>query len=151
MSQDRNDTAKSATDLETKLRHLLGNDALAYVDLQFPDRTEDNEAQKKHNARTARYKKSRALNLAPDSEAVAQACTYFLLRFISKGGESSVKVLTRVVNELSEAGYNQEESRASILRLVHDVDARESSWQLRSRQRLGRQVIEALRQARGNE
>jgi hypothetical protein len=151
MPQDRNGAAKTATDLETKLSQLLGDDALALIDLQLPDQVNGSEAQKKHNARTARYKKSRALNLTPDSEAVAQACSYILLGVMSRGGKSSGDTLIRIMKELIAAGYDQEESRTSIIRLLTDVDARKSNWRLRTRQRLARQVTEALRRARSNE
>jgi hypothetical protein len=151
MTRDIESSTKTEIELKTQLRQLLGGDALAYVDLQLSDRTDGSDAQKKHNARTARYKKSQAMNLAPDSEAVTQACSYILLELIGRGGKSSGDMLIWTMKELIAAGYDQEESRASILRLIRNVDARKVSWQRRTRQRLGRQVIEALRQARGNE
>lgn len=143
-----NGRAKSlATDpaaLRKRLQALMGDDALAYLDLELPAQHAPDEAQKKHNARTAKYKATKALQLAPDSEAVRQATSNVLMSLLLANGLASPNLFRRSMQELVDAGYDQEESRTSLLRLLATFGERKQAWQRRTRQKLGRAIIEQL-------
>jgi len=135
---------KDAAALRKRLRDLMGDDALAYLDLQLPEQHAPDETQKKHNARTAQYKANKALQLAPDSEAVRQATSNILLGLLLANGPASPNLFRRSMQELVDAGYDQEESRTSLLRLLATFDDRKKAWQRRTRQKLARAIIKRL-------
>lgn len=110
----------------------------------LPLSPQPDQARRKHNARTVRYKEAEALRGAPDSEAVRQATSNVLLSIMGLGGESAKGLLTLAMKELIEAGYDQEESRASILRLLADRDELAGNWKRRTRQKLARVVMAKL-------
>lgn len=149
MSTDLDATSRKkpedADALKQRLRVLMGEDALAYLDLNLPERESPTEAQKKHAARTARYKQEKALQMAPDSAAVQQAVSFAVFGLISRQPEWSRGLFEHAIKELHDAGYDAEESKAAFLRLLASVDERRTSWQRRSRQRLAAKVIEQLR------
>lgn len=149
MSTDLDDTSRKkpedADALKRRLRVLMGEDALAYLDLNLPERESPTEAHKKHAARTARYKQEKALQMAPDSAAVQQAVSFAVFGLISRQPEWSRGLFEHSIKELHDAGYDAEESKAAFLRLLASVDERRTSWQRRSRQRLAAKVIEQLR------
>lgn len=74
-----NSPTHDSAELRQRLQALLGDDALANVDLELPIQPARDEVRAKHNARTARYKQTQALQMAPDSEAVRQATSNVLL------------------------------------------------------------------------
>ncbi len=143
------DADRTTSGLTAKLTHLLGEDATAYANLLDLPEKGMAEARQRHNDRTARYKLGKALSLAPDSEAIAQACCYMVLRSISLGGEAAIRIAARLAEMLVAAGYDKEEAVATVGRLVPEHSERELSWRRRTRQRLARQVIEALSQQEG--
>lgn len=140
------DADRTTSGLTAKLTHLLGEDATAYANLLDLPEKGMAEARQRHNDRTARYKLGKALSLAPDSEAIAQACCYMVLRLIALRGEAAIRIATRLTEALVAAGYDEEEAVATIGRLVPDHSKRQQAWQRRTRQRLARRVIEALSQ-----
>ena len=141
-------SSQSPEDLRKRLQALMGDDALTYLDFELPAKLPPDEARKKHNARTARYKRAQALQLAPDSEAVRQATSNVLLGLMLDAEKSSSSLFILSMKELIAAGYDQEASRASILRLLGSFEERKTAWQRRTRQKLGRVVIEKLRASR---
>ncbi len=140
-------STETEDDLKDRLRTLLGDNALAYVDLELPPATPPDEARKRHNARTARYKHAQALQQAPDSEAVRQATSNVLLSLLLANGPDGPALFRRAVKELTDAGYDQKESRHSLLRLLATYQERRTAWQRRTLQKLGRALV---RQLRGN-
>lgn len=141
-------SSQSPEDLRKRLQALMGDDVLTYLDFELPAKLPPDEARKKHNARTARYKRAQALQLAPDSEAVRQATSNVLLGLMLDAEKSSSSLFILSMKELIAAGYDQEASRASILRLLGSFEERKTAWQRRTRQKLGRVVIEKLRASR---
>ncbi len=139
-------TTLSPAELRKRLQTLLGDDALAYVDLELPAHPNRDEAREKHNARTASYKQAQALQLAPDSEAVRQATSNVLLSMLRANGPATDSIFIRSMMELSEAGYDREESKAALLRLLGTYRERRAAWQRRTRQKLGRAVVKQLRE-----
>ena len=137
--------AQTPETLQKRLQALMGEDILAYIDFELPPRQPPDEAQKKHAARTARYKQAKALQMAPDSEAVRQATSNVLLDLILDAEKASTRLFIRSIEELIEAGYDQEESRTAILRLLTSFAERRAAWHRRTRQKLGRAVIQKLR------
>lgn len=137
--------AQTPETLRKRLQALMGEDILAYIDFELPPKQPPDEAQKKHAARTARYKQKKALQMAPDSEAVRQATSNVLLDLILDAEKASTRLFIRSMEELIEAGYDQEESRAAILRLLSSFPDRRAAWHRRTRQKLGRAVIQQLR------
>lgn len=131
--------------LRKRLKALLGDDALAYIDFESPPKRPPDEARKKHNARTARYKQTKTLQLAPDSTAVQQAVSYAVFGLMSRQPQWSKSLFELTIKELFDAGYDAEESKAAFLRLLASVDERRTTWQRRSRQRLAAELIEQLR------
>lgn len=140
---------RTTSGLTAKLTHLLGEDATAYANLLNLPEQGMTEARQRHNDRTARYKLGKALSLAPDSEAIAQACCYIVLRLIAVGGDGALLVSDRLADALVKAGYDREQAIETVVRLVPEYRLREQRWQHRTRQRLARQVIEALSQQEG--
>lgn len=147
MTKQARDPRSDIPALKAKIRDLLGDDALAYADLQLPQRTGNDGARRKHNMRTARYKTEKALRLAPDSEAVSQACAYTVFTLLGGSGSSTERLLGWILDDLAAAGYDREESEAAILRLKQSASDRKAIWQKRTRQRLGRKAMDALRAA----
>lgn len=134
-------------ELRKRLQALLGDDTLAYVDLDLPTQSAPDEARKKkHNARTASYKQAQALLLAPDSEAVRQATSNVLLSVLLANGPYGPDLFRRALRELIDAGYDLEESRDSLLRLLSGYGDLREAWQRRTRQKLGRAVVKQLRE-----
>lgn len=131
--------------LRESLKQLMGDDALGLIDLELSSSTNQNEAREKHNARTARYKQAKALDLAPDSEAIRQAASNILFRLLLAKHSASETILKRTVGELEEAGYDKEQSKAALMRLLASHQQLRAAWQTRSRQKLGRAVIKQLR------
>jgi hypothetical protein len=131
--------------LRERLKQLMGDDALGLIDLELPSSTSQNEAREKHNARTARYKRAKALDLAPDSEAIRQAASNILFTLLLTNHLASKTILNSTVGELEEAGYNREQSEAALMRLLASHQQLRTAWQTRSRQKLGRAVIKQLR------
>ncbi|WP_152558327.1 hypothetical protein [Devosia sp. LC5] len=123
----------------------MGEDALAYLDLNLPEREVHTESQKKHSARTARYKQEKALQMAPDSAAVQQATSNAVFGVMSRQPHWADSLFRLSVKELIDAGYDEKESKAAFLRLFASVDERRITWQRRTRQRLAAKVIEQLR------
>jgi hypothetical protein len=142
----RKSTTHDPAELRKRLQALLGDDALAYVDLELPTQSAPDEARKKHNARTASYKQSQALQLAPDSEAIRQATSNVLLGMLLANGPATESIFIRSMLELTEAGYDKEESKAALLRLLSSYGDLRQAWQRRTRQKLGRAVIKQLRE-----
>ena len=149
MSTNRDGASGKALDgadaLKLRLRNLMGEDAMAYLDLNFPQREVHTEAQKKHAARTARYKQEKTLQMAPDSAAVQQATSNAVFGLMSRQPQWAESLFLLSVKELIDAGYDEKESRAAFLRLLAGVDERRITWQRRTRQRLAAKVIERLR------
>lgn len=145
-----NDHTKPAREdsaaLRNRLRNLMGDDALSYLDLQLPEQRASDEAQKKHNARIAQYKANKALQLAPDSEAFRQATSSILLGWLLANASASPSLFRRSMQELVDAGYDQEESRTSLLRLLATFDDRKQAWQRRTGQKVGRAIIKQLQE-----
>lgn len=137
---------QDAAELRERLRELVGDDALAYVDLELPPQPAPDEARKKHNARTAHYKQVQALHLAPDSEAIRQATSNVLLSLLLANGPATESIFIRSMLELTEAGYDKQESKAALLRLLRTYGKRRAAWQRRTRQKLGRAVVKQLRE-----
>lgn len=113
-----NSTTTDPDELRRRLRALMGDDALAYIDLELPAQLAPDEVRERHNARTALYKQNQALQLAPDSEAVRQATSNVLLGLLLSNGPATDSIFIRSLLELTEAGYDKEESKASLLRLL---------------------------------
>lgn len=132
--------------LLAKLGGRMGDDLGALIELELPGPPDESEARRRHRDRTARYKSSVALKLAPDSEAIAQACSYLVLANVAARG-STTTVGDRLKQELARAGYDAEES-AAIDRLVDGVARRREAWRHRTRQRLGMKIVEAVRKLR---
>jgi hypothetical protein len=148
-------SAQNVTIVETeeqallaKLGELMGDDLGALIDLELPGPREENVARRRHRERTAQYKTSVALNLAPDSEAVAQACSYMVIGHLAaRGPETGVG--DRLKRELAAAGYDPEECAAVVERLVEGVGRRREAWRRRTRQRLGMTIVGAVHELRG--
>lgn len=141
-----NSNTTDPDELRRRLRLLMGDDALAYIDLELPTQPGPDEARERHNARTARYKHDQALQLAPDSEAVRQATSNVLMRLLLANDADSPDLFRRAMQELIDAGYDQEEGRASLLRLLTTYKERRRAWQTRTRQKLARAVVKQLRE-----
>lgn len=135
-------------ELLAKLGELMGDDLEALIDLELPGPAEKSEARRRHKDRTARYKSSLALKLAPDSEAVAQACLYMVIGHLAARGPAT-GVGDRLERELAAAGYDAEECAAVVYRLVEGVGMRREAWRRRTRQRLGMKIVGAVRELRG--
>lgn len=142
----RKSTTHDPAALRKRLQALWGDDVFAYVDLELPTQSVPDEARKKHNARTASYKQSQALQLAPDSEAIRQATSNVLLGMLLANGPATESIFIRSMLELTEAGYDKEESKAALLRLLSSYGDLRQAWQRRTRQKLGRAVIKQLRE-----
>jgi hypothetical protein len=145
---DQNDLAPhlDPAALRKRLQALLGDDTLAYVDLELPPQPAPDKAREKHNARTASYKQAQALQLAPNSEAIRQATSNVLLSMLLAHGPATEAIFIRSMLELTAAGYDQEESKAALLRLLTTYPERRTAWQRRTRQKLGRAVVKQLRE-----
>lgn len=94
-----------------------------------------------------RATRHKTLRLAPDSEAVSQACAYTVFTLLGGSGSSTERLLGWILDDLAAAGYDREESEAAIQRLKQNASDRKAIWQKRSRQRLGRKAMDALRAA----
>ena len=140
----RKSATRDPAELRKYLQALLGEDALAYVDLELPTQPAPDEAKKKHNARTASYKQAQALQLAPDSEAVRQATSNVLLSVLLANGPDGPDLFRRALRELIDAGYDLEESRNSLLRLLSGYGDLREAWQRRNRQKLARAIAKEL-------
>ncbi len=141
---------RSIEDLEAKLLALLGGDALKLIDFQYPDHTGDADAREKHNASTAQYKRSQAASLTPGSEAVGQACAFIAQTLMKGSSETSNWIFSKIVRELVEAGYDQEQSQIVVRRLKVGVTKRKVAWRHRARARLGHILVEELRARKRN-
>ena len=137
---------QDSASLRKRLQALLGDDALAYVDLELPTQPAPDEARKKHNARTARYKQAQALQLAPDSEAVRQATSNVLLNMLLANGPATEAIFIRSLLELTDAGYDKNQSKAALLWLLATYQERRGAWHKRTRQKLGRALVKQLRE-----
>lgn len=144
MSDDDHDSNRTA--LKERLRSLMGDDILAYIDRTDLDlQTASIETRQKHNARTANYKFTQAAMGAPDSEAVRIATSNVILELIARNGDSSKDLFQMAWKELVQAGYDQDQSNKSIRRLVADQDELKRNWQKRTRYKLGQVIIKQLR------
>jgi hypothetical protein len=148
-------SAHNVTTVETeeqallaKLAQLMGDDLGALIDLDLPGPPEENEARRRHRERTAQYKTSVALKRAPDSDAVAHACSYLVIGHVAARGKET-GVSDRLIRELVAAGYDLDECTAAVDRLVEGVGRRREAWRRRTRQRLGMTIVGAVRELRG--
>lgn len=135
----------NAAVLRDRLRALLGDDASADVNLELPTQSDRGDARTRHNVRTASYKLDQALRLVPDSEAVRHATSIVLLNLLLTQGVNTDKIVVRVIKELAEAGYDEEQSRAVLDRLLQKHEDLRQAWRRRTRQKLGRALIERLK------
>ncbi|MCP8885031.1 hypothetical protein NIM87_16100 [Devosia sp. XJ19-1] len=143
---DRKPGKHDPTELRKRLKVLLGDDALAYVDLDLPNQPARDEAREKHNARTAHYKQTQALQLAPDSEAVRIAASNVLLTLVRDKGDAAAILRALSIRELLEAGYDEAEGHIAFQRLMDELEDLRAAWYLRTRQKLSRAVVKQLRE-----
>lgn len=131
--------------LRAKLRRLMAEDAEAVLDFQVPEPAGSTKAAVGHRQRTARYKSQQLLALAPDSQAVAQACTYLVLWQLERRGREEPHFRRHLIESLTSAGYERDQVESTLDRLAIGVLRRRSMWQRGQIRKIATALAAAIR------
>ena len=131
--------------LREKLARLVADDFEAVINFEMPAPAGSSKAAEAHRKRTAQYKTTQLLALAPDSQAIAQACSYLVLRSLSSKSKVALELLERLVGILAAAGYERLETEAAIDRLLINLDRRQAMWQRSQVRKLASALASAIR------
>jgi hypothetical protein len=135
--------------LREKLARLVADDLDAVIDFEMPAPAGSTKAAEAHRKRTAQYKSEQLLALTPDSQAIAQACSY-LVRSLRSKSQVALELLERLVGILAAAGYERLQTEAAIDRLLIDLDRRQAMWQRSRVRKLSSALAAAIRGLHGN-
>lgn len=131
--------------LREKLAGLVAGDIEVVIDFEMPPPAGSTKSVAAHRARTAQYKSHQVLALAPDSQAIAQACSYLVLRSLSRNTSVAPELRERLIKILVSAGYQRNQIEATLGRLLIDVDRRQSMWQRGQVRKLSSALAAAIR------
>lgn len=131
--------------LKEKLARLVADDLDAVIGFEMPAAAGSTEAAVAHRRRTAHYKAQQLVALAPNSQAIAQACTYLVLRSILSSSVGASEVRERLIGILLPAGYERSQIEAALARLLTDVERRQARWQRSQVRKLSTALAKAIR------
>lgn len=134
--------------LRGKLARLVTDDLEAVIAFEMPEATGSTKAAVAHRRTTAHYKSQQLIALAPDSQAIAQACAYLVLRSLNSKSKVAPGLFERLADILTGAGYQRDQIEATVRRLLDDLDRRQTRWQRSQVRKLSSALAEAIRRSK---
>ena len=131
--------------LKARLAALVKEDLDIALSFEQPGPKRDTNAVIVHRQRTARYKADQLLALAPDAQAVNQACAYVVLQLIGSRSKVADTLAERLLDILADAGYERGEIGKVLTRLCLDTDRRRAMWTRSQNRKLTTAVVKAIR------
>ena len=131
--------------MREKLARLVADDLHAVIDFEMPEPAGSTKAAAAHRRRTAYYKNAQLVALAPDSQAVAQACTYLVLLQLETQGNTAPAFRRFLIDTLIAAGYERGQVECTLDRLAVGVARRRTRWQRGQVRKLSSALAKAIR------